>query len=37
MPLREKEFKELKSMPIIVTKGGVFNSINLILFRLIYN
>ena len=33
LPLKEKEFEELKSMPIIVTKGGAFNSIDLILFR----
>jgi hypothetical protein len=37
MPLGKKEFKELKSMPIIVTKGGAFNSIDLILFRLMYD
>jgi sarcosine oxidase/L-pipecolate oxidase len=37
MPLEEKEFDELKSMPILVTERGVFNSIDLILFRLMYN
>jgi sarcosine oxidase/L-pipecolate oxidase len=28
MSLKEKEFEELKSMPIIVTEGGAFNSID---------
>lgn len=37
MPLKENEFDELKSMPILVTKGGAFHSISLILFRLTCN
>jgi hypothetical protein len=32
MPLKEKEFEELKSMTILVIKGSLFNSANLILF-----
>jgi glycine/D-amino acid oxidase-like deaminating enzyme len=34
MPLKEEEFDELKSMPILVTERGVSNSIDLIFFRL---
>jgi sarcosine oxidase/L-pipecolate oxidase len=37
MPLNEKEFDELKSMPILVTEGGAFNSMDPILFRLIHD
>jgi glycine/D-amino acid oxidase-like deaminating enzyme len=37
MPLTEEEFDELKTMPILVTMGGLSNSIDLILFQLTYN
>ena len=37
MPLKEKEFDELKSILILVIKDGVFNSIKLILSQLIYD
>jgi hypothetical protein len=32
MPLNKKEFDKLKSISIIVTKGGAFNSMDPILF-----